>query len=118
MNAEPLEQGICERRPVRLFDPIAADESIGGLGHAGTFRTIAFEKGRQKIRLGHNGKTQDANGEKWTESSDFVKMQPMLGEGKPVEEPIVLATAAPRRVRKSESFQDWFRGSKVGFSPL
>jgi hypothetical protein len=48
-----------------------------------------------------------------TDSSDFVKVRPMLREGKPVDEPAELATPARMRGIKSESFQRWFRGSKV-----
>jgi hypothetical protein len=71
-------------------------------------------KTEDKIRLGFNDEKQDDNGEKmWTKSSDFVKVRPTLRNGKPVEEPAELATPTPKGGIRSESFQEWFHGSKV-----
>jgi hypothetical protein len=47
----------------------------------------------------------------WTESSGFAKIRPMLSEENAGEEPAKLASRAPKRGIRSESFQEWFRGS-------
>ena len=77
------------------------------------FGTVALENGRQKSGAATTAKPKRPTLKKWTQSSDFVKVRPMLGEGKPIEEFAALAIPAPKRGIESESFQDWFRGGNV-----
>jgi hypothetical protein len=59
------------------------------------FGTVALENRRQKFGAATTAKPKTPTLKKWTESSDFVNVRPMLGEGKPIEEFAVLAIPAP-----------------------
>lgn len=112
---EPTSREFLKLDLGKTTSKSATVEFIGGYGTCdGNARNGLIRKRKTKIRLGFNDEKRDADGEKkWTDSSDFVKVRLMLREGRPVEEPAGPATPAPKRGIKSESFQRWFRGSKV-----